>query len=178
MGVKGLLKLLVDASEPTHLSSLSGKTVAVDMYCWLHRGAIACARDLALGRNTNLHVKHCVKFLKSLVAHNVTPILVFDGAVHPMKAREEDIRRKKREISLQTALSLEKQGNPQAHRHFAASVDITPQGPFCLNPSTTLAVTDGILTRIYLFFHRRSHGGRARACRPCAATHPGYHCAI
>ena len=178
MGVKGLLKLLVDASEPTDLSSLSGKTVAVDMYCWLHRGVIACARDLALGRHTDLHVKHCVKFLKSLVAHDITPIMVFDGAVHPMKAREEETRRKKREISLQTALSLEKQGNPQAHRHFAASVDITPQGPFCLNPSPTLVETGNMLTRGCLFSDRRTHGGGARACRPCAATHPGYHRAI
>ena len=30
----------------------SGKTVAVDMPCWIHRGAIADAQNICMGRDT------------------------------------------------------------------------------------------------------------------------------
>jgi exonuclease-1 len=35
-----------------HLSDFSGSTLAVDGYCWLHKGAFGCAFDLATGRTT------------------------------------------------------------------------------------------------------------------------------
>lgn len=49
MGIAGLLPLLKSVQKPTHLSQLAGKTIAVDVYVWLHRGAYACAMELVTG---------------------------------------------------------------------------------------------------------------------------------
>ncbi|VVT56636.1 uncharacterized protein SAPINGB_P005189 [Magnusiomyces paraingens] len=52
MGVQGLLGILKSASLETNISQYKGKTVGIDGYAWLHRGAISCARDLATGKYT------------------------------------------------------------------------------------------------------------------------------
>ncbi|SYW86584.1 uncharacterized protein UHO2_04081 [Ustilago hordei] len=49
MGIQGLLPLLKDASLPIHISSYSGRTLGIDTYVWLHRGAYGCAREIVLG---------------------------------------------------------------------------------------------------------------------------------
>ena len=46
MGIQGLLQLLRPITDNTHIKTYAGKTVAVDAYCWLHRGAYQCAREL------------------------------------------------------------------------------------------------------------------------------------
>ena len=48
----GLLPLLKSIQKPTELKKFAGKTLAVDAYVWLHRGAIACAVALAQGKPT------------------------------------------------------------------------------------------------------------------------------
>lgn len=53
MGIHGLLGFIKDASEPTHVRKYKGQVVAVDTYCWLHKGAIACAEKLAKGEPTD-----------------------------------------------------------------------------------------------------------------------------
>lgn len=76
MGISGLLPLLKDsqvrsllssqserplanpgsglnpAKEEIHISKYKGKTLGVDAYVWLHRGAYGCAQQLALGQPT------------------------------------------------------------------------------------------------------------------------------
>jgi len=52
MGISGLLPLLKSVQKPTHLSELAGKTIAIDAYVWLHRGAYACATDIVTGKYT------------------------------------------------------------------------------------------------------------------------------
>lgn len=52
MGITGLLPLIKSIHEPTHLEHFAGKTMAVDGNVWLHRGAFACALDLALKQDT------------------------------------------------------------------------------------------------------------------------------
>jgi exonuclease-1 len=47
MGIAGLLPLVGDVAFEVHISAYSGKTVAVDAYVWLHRGAYGCAAELA-----------------------------------------------------------------------------------------------------------------------------------
>lgn len=49
MGIQGLIPFLDKASTPTNVSEFFGKTVAVDAYCWLHKGAFSCADKLARG---------------------------------------------------------------------------------------------------------------------------------
>ncbi|XP_075227655.1 exonuclease tos isoform X2 [Lycorma delicatula] len=49
MGIQGLIPFLEKASRPINISEFSGTTVAVDAYCWLHKGAFSCAEKLARG---------------------------------------------------------------------------------------------------------------------------------
>ena len=49
MGIQGLIPFLKDIHEKISISEYAGKRVAIDAYCWLHRGAYACAFQLAQG---------------------------------------------------------------------------------------------------------------------------------
>ena len=48
----GLLPLLKSIQRPTELKKFAGETLAIDAYGWLHRGAVACAVELAQGKPT------------------------------------------------------------------------------------------------------------------------------
>jgi len=48
----GLLPLLKSIHRPCNLKKFEGKTIGVDAYGWLHRGTVACAMELALGKPT------------------------------------------------------------------------------------------------------------------------------
>ena len=52
MGIAGLLPLLKDIQRDSHVEAYRGKTLGIDAYVWLHRGAYACATELALGKPT------------------------------------------------------------------------------------------------------------------------------
>jgi hypothetical protein len=56
MGISGLLPLLKSIQVNTHIKQYAGKVVGIDAYVWLHRGAFACAWDLALGNPTTKSV--------------------------------------------------------------------------------------------------------------------------
>jgi hypothetical protein len=131
MGVKGLLTLLSSASENVSLKDFAGKIVAIDMYCWLHKGAIACAKELALGMPTTKHITYCIRFLHYLLSCDITPIVVFDGDVHPMKLGEEKERAARRAKNLDAAKLLDGTGDSKrTHRHYSMAVDITPDSKY------------------------------------------------
>ena len=109
MGIKGLLPLLKSIHEQVHLSEFSGQTLAVDGYCWLHKGAFGCAYELALGRSTSKYtitdllqtvtkisryVDFCMQRIEMMKTFGVEPFVVFDGGPLPMKAGTEDDRSK------------------------------------------------------------------------------------
>jgi exonuclease-1 len=48
----GLLPLLKSIHRPCSLKKFEGKTIGVDAYGWLHRGTVACAMELAMGKPT------------------------------------------------------------------------------------------------------------------------------
>jgi len=48
MGITGLLPFLKNIQREVHVSSFKGKKVAVDAYCWLHKGAYSCAMQLVM----------------------------------------------------------------------------------------------------------------------------------
>jgi exonuclease 1 len=95
-------------SLKVNVSQLAGKTVAIDAYVWLHRGAFSCAEKLARGQittgyrlqsfldrqnNTKMafgftcsYVGYGMKMLNMLIANKIKPILVFDG--RRLKAKE------------------------------------------------------------------------------------------
>jgi len=56
MGISGLLPLLKSIQVNTHIKQYAGKIVGIDAYVWLHKGAFACAWDLALGNPTTKYL--------------------------------------------------------------------------------------------------------------------------
>ncbi|KAL0939573.1 exo1 protein [Colletotrichum truncatum] len=128
MGVSGLLPLLKSIHRPTELKKFSGETLGVDAYGWLHRGAIACAVDLAQGNPTRKYVDFAMHRVRMLRHFGVKPYLVFDGDFLPSKAATEDSRAKRREDSKKLAMELVKAGkSSQAQLEFQKAIDVTPE---------------------------------------------------
>ncbi|XP_063892903.1 exonuclease 1 [Helicoverpa armigera] len=126
MGITGLLPFIEKASERINVSEFNGCTVAIDSYCWLHRGAFACAEKLVRGEETDMHIKYCLKFVTMLLSKNIKPILVFDGRHLPAKALTESKRRESRDISKKRAAELLSLGKiEEARNYMKRSVDIT-----------------------------------------------------
>ncbi|XP_059533462.1 exonuclease 1 isoform X1 [Myotis daubentonii] len=127
MGIQGLLQFIKDASEPIHVRKYKGQVVAVDTYCWLHKGAIACAEKLAKGEPTDKYVGFCMKFVNMLLSHGIKPILVFDGCTLPSKKEVEKSRRERRQANLLKGKQLLREGKvSEARECFTRCVNITP----------------------------------------------------
>lgn len=127
MGIPGLLQFIKDAGEPISVKKYKGQTVAVDTYCWLHKGAFSCAEKLAKGEPTDQYVWYCMKFVDMLLTFSVKPILVFDGRNLPSKQEVEKARRERREANLNKGRQLLREGKlSEARDCFTRCVNITP----------------------------------------------------
>uniref|UniRef100_A0A4W6E6Q1 Exonuclease 1 n=1 Tax=Lates calcarifer TaxID=8187 RepID=A0A4W6E6Q1_LATCA len=127
MGISGLLQFIKDAAEPISVKKYRGQTVAVDTYCWLHKGAFSCAEKLAKGEPTDQYVWYCMKFVDMLLNFGVKPVLVFDGRNLPSKHEVEKARRERRESNLQKGRQLLREGKlSEARDCFTRCVNITP----------------------------------------------------
>ncbi|XP_077470169.1 exonuclease 1 [Stigmatopora argus] len=127
MGIPGLLQFIKDAGEPINVKKYKGQTVAVDTYCWLHKGAFSCAEKLAKGQPTDQYVWYCMKFVDMLFSFSVKPILVFDGRNLPSKREVEKARKLRRETNLQKGRQLLRDGKiSEARDCFSRCVNITP----------------------------------------------------
>ncbi|XP_054456284.1 exonuclease 1 [Anoplopoma fimbria] len=127
MGISGLLQFIKDAAEPISVKKYKGQTVAVDTYCWLHKGAFSCAEKLAKGEPTDQYVLYCMKLVEMLLTFGVKPILVFDGRNLPSKKEVEKARRERRESNLQKGRQLLREGKlSEARDCFTRCVNITP----------------------------------------------------
>ncbi|XP_055608769.1 exonuclease 1 [Uranotaenia lowii] len=126
MGITGLIPFLEKASSKCHLRDLRGQCVAIDSYCWLHKGAFSCADKLVRGEPTDLHIQYCLKYVNVLLSHDIKPILVFDGRHLPAKAMTEAKRRESRDSSRKRAAELLREGRTEEARSFLRRcVDIT-----------------------------------------------------
>ncbi|NXK57389.1 EXO1 Exonuclease, partial [Sylvietta virens] len=126
MGIQGLLQFIKEAAEPSHVKKYKGLTVAVDTYCWLHKGAYACAEKLARGEPTDFYVAFCMKLVHMLLSFGIKPILVFDGCTLPSKKEVEKARRERRQASLLKGKQLLQEGRlSEARECFGRSVNIT-----------------------------------------------------
>ncbi|XP_062376115.1 exonuclease 1 isoform X2 [Sardina pilchardus] len=127
MGIQGLLQFLKDATEPVNIKKYKGQTVAVDTYCWLHKGAFACAEKLAKGEPTDQYVTYCMKFVDMLLSFGVKPILVFDGRNLPSKQEVDKARGERRQANLQRGKQLLREGKvSEARDCFTRCVSVTP----------------------------------------------------
>ncbi|XP_060788835.1 exonuclease 1 [Neoarius graeffei] len=126
MGIQGLLQFLKEASEPVHVQKYRGDTVAVDTYCWLHKGAFSCAERLAKGEPTDQYVSFCMKLVDMLLSYGVKPLLVFDGRNLPSKQEVEKARRERRQANLQKGKQLLREGKvAEARECFTRCVNVT-----------------------------------------------------
>ncbi|CAJ2509221.1 Uu.00g142470.m01.CDS01 [Anthostomella pinea] len=128
MGIQGLLPLLKSIHRPTELKKFSGETLGVDAYGWLHRGATACAIELAEGKPTRKYVNFVMNRVRMAKHFGVTPYMVFDGDYLPSKGLTEDSRNKSREEHKKAGLEFLKAGKPsQAHLELQKAIDVTPE---------------------------------------------------
>ncbi|RKF55928.1 Exonuclease 1 [Golovinomyces cichoracearum] len=128
MGINGLLPLLKSIHKTCHLKKFEGQTLGVDAYGWLHRGAVACAIELATGKSTRKFVDFAMSRVRMLQHFGVLPFLVFDGDYLPSKAATEASRAKRREESKIIGNKLLKAGKvSEAQNEFQKSLDITPE---------------------------------------------------
>ncbi|KAI9779110.1 MAG: Rad2 nuclease [Peltula sp. TS41687] len=128
MGITGLLPLLKSIQRTCILKVFAGQTIGVDAYGWLHKGAIACAVDLALGRHTTKFVEYAMHRVRMLQHFGVVPFLVFDGDYLPSKAPTEALRASKREQSKRLGLELLQRGKTaQAYQELQKAIDVTPE---------------------------------------------------
>ncbi|KAL8767129.1 MAG: hypothetical protein Q9209_006291 [Squamulea sp. 1 TL-2023] len=124
----GLLPLLKSIHKPCNLKKFAGQTIGVDAYGWLHRGTVACAIDLALGKPTTKFVEFSMNRVRMLIHFGVTPYIVFDGDYLPSKAATENERAAKREESRKLGLELYRLGKiSQAQLELQKAVDVTPE---------------------------------------------------
>ena len=54
MGITGLIPFLSKSSRRANIKEYSGQAVAIDAYCWLHKGAFSCADKLVMNEPTNV----------------------------------------------------------------------------------------------------------------------------
>lgn len=128
MGIQGLLPLLKSIQKQTEIKKFSGEVFGVDAYGWLHRGAVACAIELAQDKPTRKYVDFAMHRVRMLKHFGVTPYLVFDGDYLPSKARTEASRAQRREDTKKAGLELLKAGKPsQAHLELQKAIDVTPE---------------------------------------------------
>ncbi|XP_052767199.1 exonuclease 1-like [Mya arenaria] len=128
MGIQGLLPFLKKIHQPVNVSQFAGCTVAIDAYCWLHKGAFSCAEKLALGEKTDQYVYYCMKYINYLLSKNIKPIMVFDGCHLPSKKNVEKTRREKREINRKKAAQFLREGKrAEARECLQRCIDISPE---------------------------------------------------
>ncbi|KAI9758539.1 MAG: hypothetical protein M4579_003031 [Chaenotheca gracillima] len=128
MGISGLLPLLKSIHKPCDLKKFAGQTIGVDAYGWLHRGAVACAVELALGKPTRRYVDFAMHRVRMMQHFEVTPFIVFDGDYLPSKAATEHERAQRRAESKRAGLELQRLGKTtQAYQELQKAVDVTPE---------------------------------------------------
>ncbi|OQR95452.1 exonuclease 1 [Thraustotheca clavata] len=127
MGITNLLPQLKSITTSTTLENYRGKTVAVDGYCWLHRGVYSCSQELCLGQETNKYVKYFMDRVEYLLTCGIVPYIVFDGGYLPMKKLKEEERRSSREKHRESGLQyLENKNYEMARQSFIKAVDVSP----------------------------------------------------
>ncbi|XP_076807798.1 uncharacterized protein LOC143451248 [Clavelina lepadiformis] len=127
MGITGLLPFVKDATDVIHIKNYAGQVVAVDTYCWLHRGSFACAEKLAKKERTDQYVRYCLKYIDLLEKFHVKPVLVFDGCRLPSKELVERQRHKRRKENLDKGKQFLREGKLGAARDcFTKCISVTP----------------------------------------------------
>ena len=129
MGIKGLIKALkVNQLRSGHVEEFKDKSLAIDGYAWLHRGAYSCALELATGQATSRHIDFFMHRVAMLQHYGVIPIVVLDGAPLPGKAGVNAARSAKRKENLKKGHELMDAGRRfEAEQCFQKAISITAE---------------------------------------------------
>ncbi|CAG8549214.1 623_t:CDS:10 [Ambispora leptoticha] len=131
MGIQGLLQILKPIKTNISVDKYAWFTVGVDGHCWLHKGAHACAVELALNEPTTKYIEFFMHRVRMLKFYKVTPFIVFDGGHLPAKARTEAERRAQREEHRRKGFACFEKGlKDKARDHFAKAIEVTPEMVF------------------------------------------------
>lgn len=133
MGIYGLLPSIQSIQKKNkHVKDFKGLTVAIDSYCWLHKGSYGIAHELMNYDSLDKLVSYWVNKIE-MISKYVTPIFVFDGAHLPMKNKVEENRDKNRSAKIEEAKKyLELGMEDEANRKFSEAIDITPLHAYAL----------------------------------------------
>lgn len=129
MGISGLYDFISECvTHRSTLTRIAGSVVAVDMPCWVHRGAITDAQNVVMFPNRpSEKINNFVeKRLNLLKKYNITPICVFDGNKLPSKKDTNDKRRERRNEAKGKAVGLLKAGQ-DAYKMFIQAVRISDE---------------------------------------------------
>ncbi|KAJ2802804.1 hypothetical protein H4R20_003137 [Coemansia guatemalensis] len=128
MGITGLLPLLSEAQRKGHVKEFANKTVGVDSYIWLYKGAFSCAVQVGLGEPTSKYVTFFMTRARMLRHYGVEPLFVFDGGALPSKRETELERQRNRAERRQQAMRLWQQSKRKAaFEMFQKCLEATPQ---------------------------------------------------
>lgn len=132
MGISGLFGFLSKCVHPGNLNDFHGKTVAIDMPCWIHRAAISDAQNIALKTNekeTNKKINEYIeKRLNLVINKGITPIAVFDGKKLKAKKETNEKRRNNRDAALDRAREALRSGDTnKAYSLFCQAIKIPPE---------------------------------------------------
>ncbi|CAG8559965.1 1693_t:CDS:10 [Ambispora gerdemannii] len=131
MGIQGLLQILKPIKTNISVDKYAWFTVGVDGHCWLHKGAHACAMELALNEPTSKYIEFFMHRVRMLKFYKVVPFIVFDGGHLPAKAGTETERREQRaEHRRKGFVCLEKGLKGKARDYFAKAIEVTPEMVF------------------------------------------------
>jgi exonuclease-1 len=132
MGIAGLLQFISSAKEHTRVSRFKGHRVGVDASGWMHRSLSTCARELALGIETDKHIKYCLSLVRALRRDGVEPLLVFDGAPIAQKAltnsQRGDVRKAaKREVEAKRSAGEDAEADKLCRKSIGVPAEMVQQ---------------------------------------------------
>jgi exonuclease 1 len=128
MGITGLLPLLKESIDQTHISKFKGQRLAVDTYCWMHRAVYGHTTEMSTGNESTRWVQYCMGILDMLLSFQIEVYLVFDGKNLPAKERTEADRAASRSQNLALGRQEQQKGNTaEARSLLARAVDVSPR---------------------------------------------------
>ena len=104
------------------------KRLALDASCLIHRGGRASAADFLHSKSSSKWLGYPLRIVDAILSAGVTPVVVFDGASLPMKARTDAVRAAQREAHHRKAAALLQEGKAaRAEVEMAAAFEVTAE---------------------------------------------------
>jgi len=130
MGITGFHTSTKHLVQQVHISTLSGKRVAIDASSWIIRGGVAHSRSLYTDPEyaEQPWVDFTISMLSMLQNNGIEPVMVFDGDRLDLKMETSLLRQKRREVARKQALCFERENNiEEAEKKWKQTFEVTQQ---------------------------------------------------